>query len=139
MNKEKQLKIFILMFTLQIVCVCSYWFLSLSRKILNINILYLFPLLVLFLISTHYVNKRTMSVMPMILSIHDTVEKYEKQNAVLYPIVFVLVMAGIKLQFKYSGILSNIIASLAWRPLFFININSRRIEYLKNKPDGMNF
>ena len=138
MDKEKLLKKYILAFTIQAVSACSYWFLFLSRKELDIGKLYLIPLLLL-LVSSIYIEKNYTRIMPMILSIYDTIEKFEKQNILLYVILFIWFVPSFFLVLKSDGILSNILPSLIFLVFPFINVNNKRIEYLKNKPEGLNF
>ena len=138
MDKEKLLKKYILAFTVQAVSACSYWFLFLSRKEFDTGKLYLIPLLLL-LVSSIYIEKNSTRIMPMILSIYDTIEKFEKQNNLLYVILFIWFIPSFFLVLKSDGILSNILPSLIFLVFPFINVNNKRIEYLKNKPEGMNF
>ena len=139
MDKEKLLKKYILAVTAQAVSACSYWFLFLSRRELGIKSAYLIPLLALLFASSVYIDKKALPVMPLIISIHDTVEKYEKQNTVLYVIFFAWFMVTAFFVWTNSSLFSNLSAGLIFLMPSFINVNNKRIDYLKNKPEGLNF
>lgn len=139
MDREKLLKRYIVAVALQAVSASSYWFLFLSRKELGIKSIYLIPLLALLFASSVYIDKKSLPVMPLILSIHDTVEKFEKQNTVLYVIFFIWFVISFCLVWTHSNIVSNIVAGLIFLIPSFINVNNKRIDYLKSKPEGMNF
>ncbi len=139
MDKEKLLKKYILAVTSQAVSACIYWFLFLSRRELDIGFAYLIPLLGLLFASSIYIDKKSLPVMPLIISIHDTVEKYEKQNTALYIIFFVWFMVTVFFVWTNDSLFSNLSAGLIFLIPSFINVNNKRIDYLKNKPEGMNF
>ncbi len=143
MDKEKLLKKYILLFTAETICQWLIWLILLTYKMLGIKPLFTLGfagvLLVLEIIFSHYVNKNSMSVMPMIISIHDTVEKYEKQNFKLFIALIIYTLLSIFLVYNFNSLFTRFLASFMWMFNSFTSLNHRRIDYLKNKPEGMNF
>ena len=75
-------------------------------------------------------------IMPMIISIHDTVEKLKKQRIVLCIISFILCCTSFTATRNQNIILMAI--SSTWISVMLIsNIIKDKIDYLKEKPEGL--
>ncbi len=139
MDKEKLLKKYIFAFTVQVASACTFWFLFLVRKYFDINIFLPLLLVIPVFISSVYIDKHSLAVMPMIISRYDTVEKYQQQNFRLFIALILYTVFSIFIVYKFDSVFTRFLSSFLWRFNPFININHRRIEYLKSKPEGLNF
>ena len=83
-------------------------------------------------------NKREkLAIMPLIISIHDTEEKFRKQKTVLYVLYFTFFVGG--LTFRSVSVVFIIMFAASPCFNFMANLVNDKIKYLENKPEGMNF
>ena len=143
MDKEKLLKKW------QIVTVSEWLFLTIwyfivlyciackpefAYNLMNRSMWFVVLFVVAFLFNKIKPEKRR--IMPMIISIHDTVEKLKKQRIILCIIAFLLCFIS------HSAIRSSNIILIAigstWIPVVFAsNLVKDKIDYLKEKPEGL--
>ena len=139
MDKEKLLKKYILMFSRQTVCICAFWFLFLIKDIVSLDLLIIAPVPIIAAFISKWIDDNSRGVMPMIISIHDTVEKMNRQIAVLAAvIVVVLIISGIVIIY-INSVAGRFISSFICLFVNLIRLTQRKIEYIKNKPEGLNF
>ena len=75
-------------------------------------------------------------IMPMIISIHDTVEKLKKQRIILCVIAFLLCYISHSAT-RNSNIILMAIGSTWISVVFVSNLVKDKIDYLKEKPEGL--
>ena len=75
-------------------------------------------------------------IMPMIISIHDTVEKLKKQRIILCIIAFLLCFISHS-AIRSSNIILIAIGSTWISVVFASNLVKDKIDYLKEKPEGL--
>ena len=83
-------------------------------------------------------QKETLRIMPMIISIKDTVESLKKER-LIYNVIYVIMFAC-GLTFVRSNILrlpSCIMLALSSLFMDFANLTTQKIKYLENKPEGL--
>lgn len=139
MDKEKLLKKYILMFSLQSICLCSFWFLFLIKDIAGFDLLLIAPVPIIAAFISKWIDDNSRGVMPMIISIHDTVDMLNRHIAILAAIIVViLIISGIVIIY-INSVAGRFLSSFIWLFVNLIRLTQRKIEYIKNKPEGLNF
>lgn len=150
MDKEKLLKRFTVKYILGNILTATIlfiWIFSYENNLLNERQFYIIGFgivaigLILGFITQKLFNekdkKEKLAIMPLIISIHDTVEKLTKQKrtlTVLYVIFF-----AVGFTFRGVSVIFIVMFATSHCLLFFANLIGDKIKYLENKPEGMNF
>ncbi len=79
------------------------------------------------------VMKDVKPLLPMMISIHDTVKKYTRQITVLSVLYFVFFVASMMI----DGITGAVLMAVAVVFLLFSSFIAVKRKYLKNKPEGL--
>ena len=143
MDREKMLKKW------QILTIIEWLFLSIWYFITIYNIAYkpevrynfvnIFMWYVLFIVLAVILQKikpEKRRIMPMIISIHDTVEKLKKQRIILLIIGFILCYLA-HLAVRRQNIIMMAICSTWTSVVLVASIVKDKIEYIKEKPEGL--
>lgn len=82
-------------------------------------------------------EKEKLAIMPLIISIHDTIEKLTKQKKMLT--VLYVIFFAVGFTFRSVSVIFIVMFATSHCLLFFGNLVGEKIKYLENKPEGMNF
>ena len=150
MDKEKLLKKFKLKFILGHIAISSIFFIwvyTVTYGIISEKQFFTYGLIaaVISLILGFIENKifgekrkrEELAVMPMIISIHDTVESLKKQRTV-YNILYVLSF-GFGFGLRGASVVFILLCSISHLFSSFANLTTKKIKYIENKPEGLNF
>ena len=145
MDREKMLKKWQAITLCEWLFTSAWYFITLYNIAFNpdfrynfVNMFMWFVLLCVFAFIFNKNKPEQRKIMPMIISIHDTVEKLKKQRIVLIVIGFILIFSG-KRAVRNANIILMAICSTWIIFVFCANLLKEKIEYLKQKPEGMNF
>ena len=150
MDKEKLLKKFTIKFALEYTFMCSavfVWMYAFSEGFISPKRWFISSFVIAFLclvigyidtkINGEKNRREELAVMPLIISIHDTVDGLKKQK------VFFSVMQALMFGFGFALRIVNsmflVIAALSLRMAGLVDITNHKIKYLENKPEGLNF
>ena len=149
MDKEKLLKKLTIKFALEYTFMCSavfVWMYAFSEGFISPKRWFISSLVIavmciglsIALSSQNQKHRKEMlAIMPMIISIHDTVDSLKKQRNMLSVIQALMFGFGFALRIVNSMFL--IISALSLRMAGFVDITNHKIKYLENNPEGMNF
>ena len=150
MDKEKLLKKFKMKIIIGYSFICSaafVWMYIFTVGIINPKRWFTFGFVIVFLcLVVGYIDtkingeknrKEELAVMPLIISIHDTVDGLKKERAFFS--IMQAVMFGFGFGLRDVSVIFLIMAALSILFAGFTDITSKKIKYLENKPEGMNF
>ena len=101
-----------------------------------VNIFMWYVLLISLAFILRKIKPEKRRIMPMIISIHDTVEKLKKQRIILLIIGFILCYST-HLAVRRQNIIMMAIGSTWISVVLVANIVKDKIEYIKEKPEGL--
>ena len=150
MDKEKLLKKFIIKFVLEYTFMCSavfVWMYAFTEGFISPQRWFVSGLVIAIVciglgmaLARTYGKKRKkemLAIMPMIISIHDTVDGLKKQKRMLTVLQALMLGFGFALRTVHSMFL--VLAALSLMVVGFADITEHKIRYLENKPEGLNF
>lgn len=150
MDKEKLLKKFKMKIIIGYSFMCSaafVWMYIFTVGIISPKQWFISGFVIAFLcLITGYIDtkingeknrKEELAVMPLIISIHDTVDGLKKQRASFSFIQ--AIMFGFGFGLRDVSVIFLIMAALSILFAGFTDITSKKIKYLENKPEGLNF
>ena len=144
MDREKLLKKWKIITILEWIMLCCWDFITRCLVAFKpefaynfVNLFMWFVLLCILFIIFEKIRPEKRKIMPMVISIHDTVDKLKKQRIYFLGIGTAIVVASTILQPLNKNIFLMAIESL-WA--FFMCLSAftkDKIDYLKEKPEGL--
>ena len=143
MDREKMLKKWQILTIIECLFLSIWYFITIYNVAYKpelwynfVNIFMWYVLLIALAVILRKIKPEKRRIMPMIISIHDTVEKLKKQRIILLIIGFILCYST-HLAIRRQNIIMMAVSSTWVSVVLVASIVKDKIEYIKEKPEGL--